>query len=122
MTQIIGRGERAFKAILEGAGYKILPQIRVNKLTGTEYTSERRKKETVDFVIKTDSKDIVVRIQDKRHKTKKMSDIDKNQRIDLEKSGYIVIDIPEEECPHLFKDEVNEESISEIRYYLNSFI
>ena len=122
MTQIIGRGERAFMEIL-ARNYKINPQIRVNTLTETEDTSERRKKETVDFVIyNTEKKNIVVRIQDKRHKSEKMSNIDYNQKIDLQNAGYIVIDIPEEECPHLFNDEVNEDSISEIRYYLKDYI
>ena len=125
---IIGRGELATRLILR----KLIPnsniriQVPLVKLLSPELLknhTERQGKETVDIVVYRNEKNpLVVRIQDKRHRSKYMSNIDEQQKLSLELSGCNVADIPEGECPQLFKEKVNDQSINEVLKYISDYV
>ena len=85
--------------------------------------SDRQQKESIDIVVKRKFRKVLcVRIQDKHHSTERFYRIDNVQRHLLEESHCEVVDIPEVECPYLFKDRYNSKSFDELNYYLKSYL
>jgi hypothetical protein len=75
-------------------------------------------KQTVDLVVKIGFWDVIVRLQDGRHKGTGKSRADRLQKEEIEKNPFRkVISIFEEDAPELFKDHVN--SDSELEIWLN---
>jgi len=125
---IIGRGEKVIQLLLE----KIFPnaelhvQVHVGRLFNHDLRKElssRQQKETVDIVVyRRDRKPLVVRVQDKRHRSKYMSKVDTAQQTYLEWSNCDVVDIPEGECPQLFKDKISTQSEAELLKYISPYL
>ena len=125
---MIGRGEKAAQIILQ----KIFPyatiheQVFVGRLFNNELRKElssRQQKETVDIVVyRENRKPLVVRIQDKRHLSKYMSKVDIAQQTYLEWSDCDVVDVPEHECPVLFKNKISAESEAELLNYITPYL
>ena len=125
---MIGRGERATKFILA----KIFPratiheQVFVGRLFNKDLKKElssRQQKETVDIVVyRSDKNPLVIRVQDKRHLSKYMCKVDNAQQTYLEWSHCDVVDLPEHECPQLFKDKISPQSEEELLKYIQPFI
>ena len=119
--QFIGRGEEVALEILklefgEDAEYKI--QVPFKDLLEDEWLdtiTERQEKETLDIVVFKGDKKIVVRVQDSRHNGFHLSQRDIVQKKTLEWNGCLVVDLYEQECPFLFKDIHNSESVKEVR-------
>ena len=128
MGYMIGRGEIAARILLK----KIFPRsnIRIQVPVQILFTedlkkslSDRQKKETVDIVVYRETKcPLVVRVQDKRHNSSYMCKVDEAQRFYLERSGCDVVDLPEIECPRLFKEKVDDISMNEILKYINDYV
>lgn len=98
MGEIIGNGEdNVFKYIkkhFSNCGVKrqvkLLDLIDYDKDT----ISERCKRETIDILITKDGKPVIaIRVQDKHHNTKYMTNIDNRQKRQLEESGIKVVDV-----------------------------
>lgn len=126
--ELVGRGEVVAKQILHHMfpEAEIITQVPLYKLLTNEWRmelSERQQKETIDIVVKRKFKKVLcVRIQDKHHNTERFYRIDAVQRHLLEESHCKVVDIPEVECPYLFKDRYNDKSFNELQYYLKSYL
>jgi len=125
LGNFIGQGEKACRVILDeifNGSSTVSPQYPISKLFKGDYKksmSDRQEKETVDFVVfRSNKKPIVIRVQDKRHRSKYMSNIDKAQKKILELNGCTVVDLWYNECLELFKDEVNDKSRAEVFKYL----
>ncbi len=128
MTQMIGRGEKVAHILLE----KIFPeatiheQVHVGRLFNRDLRKElssRQQKETVDLVVYRDNRrPMVIRIQDKRHLSKYMSNVDNAQQTYLEWSNCDVVNVPEHECPILFKDKINSASEEELLKYIEPYM
>ena len=123
--RFIGQGERAALSILktvfgEECEYKI--QYLFAKLMKGDFLdtlSERQKKETLDIVVFRPVKPtIVFRIQDKHHDSILKTSQYVVQRQMLEWNGCQVVDLPHQECPTLWKDIVNEDSMEEVMFFL----
>ena len=85
--------------------------------------SERQNKETIDIVVKRKFlPPLCVRIQDKHHASRRFGHIDGVQKNHLEYSHCDVVDIPENECPELFKENLNNKSRHELGYYLRTYL
>ena len=81
--------------------------------------SDRQLRETLDIVIFRPTKStIVVRVQDKHHDSILKTSQDRVQKQMLEWNGCIVIDLWYKECPTLWSEEINEQSIEEVSSYL----
>jgi len=125
--ELIGRGEEVAVKILHDLfpKAKIETQVPLHKLLSHEWRielSERQLKESIDIVVKRKHrKPLCVRIQDKHHNTVRFSNIDGAQKFMLEHSRCDVVDIPEIECPHLFKNRYNSVSMAELHYYIKSY-
>ena len=119
--QIIGRGEDIALEILKGefgddAIYKT--QVSFKSLLEGDWLdtiTERQEKETIDIVITKDDKKIAVRVQDRHHNGMITAQRDLVQKKTLEWNNCLVIDLIEQECPTLFKDILNIESIKEVQ-------
>lgn len=75
-------------------------------------------KQTVDLIVKIGFWDIIVRLQDDRHKGKGLSQVDRLQKQEIEKNPFRkVISIFEDNASELFKDRVNQDS--ELEIWLN---
>ena len=128
MTVLIGRGEAtAIKIIKEMMPDAVIEtQVPLHKLIiqDSRYDlSERQQKESIDIVVKRRHKPILcVRIQDKHHATRAFGHIDGVQKNYLQYSHNEVIDIPENECPELFKENLNNKSRHELGYYLRTYL
>jgi len=126
--EMIGRGEVVAKKILRDMfpEAEILTQVPLYKLLTNDWRlelSERQQKETIDIVVKRKFRKVLcVRIQDKHHFSERFYRIDATQRHLLEESHCEVVDIPENECPYLFKDRYNSKSMSELNYYLKPYL
>jgi len=125
----IGKGEKtALKILKELFPYsQFLTQLPLRKLLKDEYNrtkSDRQAKETLDIVIERGSKlkHLVIRVQDKHHKTQYMSNIDRVQKQLLEKNGCDVVDLWYNECPILFQDELNDESRDEVKWFMSTYL
>jgi hypothetical protein len=81
--------------------------------------SERQLRETLDIVIFRPTKPtIVIRVQDKHHDSILKTGQDVVQKQLLEWNGCFVVDLPHQECPTLWTDVVNEDSVEEVSVYL----
>ena len=121
--QFIGRGEDTALEILKtefpDAEFKI--QVPLRDLLSEEWQdtmTERQEKETLDIVITQNDKKIAVRVQDKRHNGIGLAQRDIVQKKTLEWNNCIVVDLVEQECPILFKELPNDESIKEVKSVL----
>ena len=121
--QFIGRGEDTALEILKTefpvAEFKI--QVPLRDLLSEEWQdtmTERQEKETLDIVITQNDKKIAVRVQDKRHNGIGLAQRDIVQKKTLEWNNCIVVDLVEQECPILFKELLNDESIKEVKSVL----
>lgn len=122
--QFIGRGEDVALDILkkEFNGAEFKTQVPFKDLLTDEWkdtVTERQDKETLDIVIYKDDRKIVVRVQDKRHNGYGLSYRDIIQKRTLEWNNCIVVDLLEQECPILFKDLNNLESVKEVKSALS---
>tara|TARA_B100000029_G_C17296973_1_gene859150 strand:- start:245 stop:655 length:411 start_codon:yes stop_codon:yes gene_type:complete len=122
--QFIGRGEDTALTILKkefkDADFKT--QVPFKDLLNDEWAetvTERQEKETIDILITKGDRNIAVRVQDKRHNGFHLSQRDIVQKKTLEWNNCIVVDLIEQECPILFKDQLNEESIKEVKSALS---
>ena len=101
------------------AEFKI--QVPLRDLLSEEWQdtmTERQEKETLDIVITQNDKKIAVRVQDKRHNGIGLAQRDIVQKKTLEWNNCIVVDLVEQECPILFKELLNDESIKEVKSVL----
>ncbi len=125
---MVGRGEETAVKILKELMPKsqIITQVPLYKLLIEEDRiglSERQQKETIDIVVKRKHKLVLcVRIQDKHHNTRIFGNIDGVQKATLEHSHNEVVDIPENECPELFKEKLTDKSMQELKYYIKSYL
>lgn len=122
--QFIGRGEdvalKILKSEFKDAEFKT--QVPFKELLTDDWkdtVTERQEKETLDIVIYKDDRKIAIRVQDKRHNGIGLSQRDIVQKRTLEWNNCIVVDLVEQECPILFKDLHNEESIKEVKSALS---
>ncbi len=128
MTVLIGRGEKTAIEIIKEMmpNAVITTQVPLYKLLLPEYRetlSDRQKKETIDIVVnRRHCTPLCVRIQDKHHNTVIFSRIDGVQKELLESNFCDVIDIPEYECPDLFKEKLSNRSRHELGYYIKSYL
>jgi hypothetical protein len=127
MTEIIGQGERlAIKILSDMFPHATLAtQVPLKKLLSPQFVlemGERANKETLDIVLFGQYETMAVRIQDDRHKTKRFTTIDERQRIELEESGVIVVDVWKSDCPALFKESDVKKSELELRNVLNNYL
>lgn len=125
----IGQGEKACRVILDElfvSKCTVSPQYSIGKLFKGDYKktmSSRQEKETLDFVVfRENKKPLVVRVQDRRHRTGRMSNIDKAQKKILELNGCAVVDLWYNECLELFKDNVNDKSRAEVFNEIESYL
>ena len=123
--KFIGEGERSALTILKsifGNECEYKTQYLFSKLMKTDFydtLSDRQLRETLDIVIFRPTKPtIVVRVQDKHHDSILKTGQDVVQKQMLEWNSCIVVDLPHQECPILWKEEVNEESFEEVSIYL----
>lgn len=118
--KFIGRGEDTCLIILKDlfVNSEFKTQVLLSDLLSDEWKdtlTDIQKKETIDIVIIKNDKKIAVRVQDKRHNGFHLSQRDIVQKKTLEWNNHIVIDIVEQECPILFKEILNEQSIKEVK-------
>ena len=125
----IGQGEKAYRVILDELFCEtctVSPQYPLGKLLKADYKksmSDRQEKETIDFVVfRNNKKPIAIRVQDKRHRSSRMSNIDNAQKKILELNGCAVVDLWYNECVEMFKDEVNVNSREEIKKYVKPYL
>jgi len=118
--QFIGRGEDTALEILKSefpeAEFKT--QVPFKDLLDEEWIetiTERQEKETIDILITKGDKNVAIRVQDKRHNGIGLAQRDIVQKKTLEWNNCIVVDLIEQECPILFKDMLNDESIKEVK-------
>lgn len=125
--KFVGQGERTTLKILQSifgdqSEYKI--QYPFKKLMKGEYLdtlSDRQERETLDIIVfRFDKPTIVVRVQDKHHDGILKSSQDLVQKQMLEWNNCIVVDVWYRDCPTVWSEEVNEESIKEITECLRS--
>ena len=124
--RFVGEGEVTALKILKSifgeteCEYKI--QYLFKKLMSENFAntlSERQERETLDIVIfRVKDKTIVVRVQDKHHDSILKTSQDIVQKQMLEWNGCQVVDLPHQECPTLWKDIVNEDSMEEVMFFL----
>ena len=124
--RFVGEGEVTALKILKSifgeteCEYKI--QYLFKKLMKGDFgdtLSERQEKETLDIVIfRIRQPTIVVRVQDKHHDSILKTSQDIVQKQMLEWNGCIVVDLWYKECPTVWSEEINEESIEEVSSYL----
>jgi hypothetical protein len=117
--QFIGRGEETALAILhtEFKDAEFKTQVPIQELLSQEWIdtlTERQEKETIDIVVMKGDRKIAIRVQDKRHNGFHLAHRDIVQKKTLEWNNCIVVDLVEQECPILFKELLNEESIKEV--------
>jgi ASC-1-like (ASCH) protein len=124
--QFIGRGEDTALVILKSefpeAEFKT--QVPFKDLLNDEWietVTERQEKETIDILITKGDKNVAIRVQDKRHNGIGLAQRDIVQKKTLEWNNCIVVDLIEQECPILFKDMLNDESIKEVRSALSIY-
>jgi len=127
-TDFIGKGEKTALKILK----ELIPnatfstQLPLRKLLKGEYDrtkSDRQAKETLDIVVfRNNKKPIAVRVQDPHHRTSYMSNIDKVQKRLLKVNDCEVVDLWYNECPILFKDELNDESRDEVKWFMSTYL
>tara|TARA_R100001530_G_scaffold98060_1_gene68171 strand:- start:241 stop:657 length:417 start_codon:yes stop_codon:yes gene_type:complete len=116
----IGVGEETAEQILGNLfrDSKIKPQYPFINLITDEYKDslgERYLKHKLDLVIfRPNEKTIVVRVQDKHHEGVLTSARDIVQKQILQWNKCIVVDLNWYECPNLWKEEVNQDSINEV--------
>lgn len=118
--EFIGKGEDTCLAILKDLfnGAEFQTQVPLKKLISEEWIdtlTERQEKETIDIVVLKDDKKIAVRVQDKRHNGFHLAQRDIVQKKTLEWNNCLVVDLDEQECPILFKELLNDESIKEVK-------
>ena len=125
--RFVGQGERATLKIIQSifgdqSEYKIqYPFKRLMKGDYLSTLSERQERETLDIIVfRFDKPTIVVRVQDKHHDGILKSSQDLVQKQMLEWSNCVVVDLWIYDCPTLFKEELNEESIREVKEGLSS--
>jgi len=119
--RFVGQGERATLKILQSifgdqSEYKIqYPFKKLMKGDFLDTLSERQRKETLDIIVfRFNKPTIVVRVQDKHHDGILKSSQDLVQKQMLEWNNCIVVDVWYRDCPIVWTEEVNEESIKEI--------
>jgi ASC-1-like (ASCH) protein len=124
--QFIGRGEDTALEILKSefpeAEFKT--QVPFKDLLDEEWIetiTERQEKETIDILITKGDKNVAIRVQDKRHNGIGLAQRDIVQKKTLEWNNCIVVDLIEQECPILFKDMLNDESIKEVKSALSIY-
>jgi len=117
--QFIGRDEKVAVKILQKtfpyAG--VTTQIPIKYLVKKEIFDlyqEEYKKSTIDIVMIHNRQDYAIRVQDKHHTSKRVSEKDRIQREDMEDNGIIVIDIFEREAPFLFRNILDYRSLVEV--------
>ena len=97
---------------------KIIPQYQFIKLINDDYKdslAESYHKHKLDIVVfRTNEKPIVVRVQDKHHEGILTSARDTVMKQILEWNDCIVVDLNWYECHFLWKEEKNDDSISEV--------
>lgn len=127
LTEMIGQGERLSVKILSDLYPKAIlaKQVPLSQLLSKahiEDMGERSKKETIDIVLYDEYRTIAVRVQDDRHKTHRFSIIDERQRVDLEDSGVLVIDVWKSDAPHLFKEKNRDKAEIELKKILRDYL
>ncbi len=128
MVLMIGRGEKtAIEIIKEMIPNSVIEvQVPLHKLLlpeSREMLSERQQKESIDIVVYRPFKKVLcVRIQDKHHNSTIFGRIDGVQKALLEHNHNEVVDIPEIECPDLFKEKLSNRSRHELGYFIKSYL
>lgn len=117
--QFIGRGEKVAVKILQSTfpEAEIIIQVPICNMVSKEiFTlySEKYQKATIDIVMIHNDKEYAIRVQDKHHITKYVSQKDRIQRRDMEDNGITVIDIFEREAPYLFRNILDYRSTVEV--------
>jgi|TARA_R110002020_G_scaffold113246_8_gene260516 hypothetical protein len=117
---IIGTGEDTVYEILKEL-YKeddIKRQYKFCELMSKEFKDtlgERQLKETIDLIVfRKAAKTLVVRVQDKHHAGLVTSSRDVIQKQMLEWNNCIVVDAWYNECPEIWKEELNDASRKEL--------
>jgi len=126
--EMIGKGEKTalkiLKELMPNAKFSI--QFPLRKLLKEEYDrtkSDRQAKETLDIMIfRKDRIPLAIRVQDKHHKTRYMSNIDAVQKRLLILNGVNVVDLWYNECPILFQEELNDESRYEVKWFMSTYL
>jgi len=126
--ELVGRGEvTAIKIIKEMMPDAVIEtQVPLYKLLLPDYRmglSERQMKESIDIVVKRRHvTPLCIRIQDKHHSSRRFGYIDNIQKDHLEYSHNNVVDIPENECPELFRDILNVDAREELKKYIKPYL
>jgi hypothetical protein len=125
--EIIGQGERLALKILADLYPKsiLAKQVPLRQLLTPDFIlemGERAEKETIDIVVFDQYKTIAVRVQDDRHKTKRFTIIDDRQRLELEESNVIVVDVWKSDCPQTFKEKNKEKAEIELKNILRDYL
>ena len=117
----IGRGEETLlgtlKLLFPKARFE--QQVPLHRLADMKEPSERQLKETIDIVMMLDKQKYAMRVNDMRHRTIRMQQIDEIQRRELENNHVIVLDFEEWECPTLFKEIFDQNSLMEVGFVLS---
>ena len=120
--QIIGNGQNTtvdiLKDVLDDNHYYIAIQVPFRTLLSHEFyedgLSDRQKKESVDIVVYNGFQPLCIRVQGEDHTGILKSQRALVQQKMLEWSGNIVIDLWFHDCPELFKEQFNDDSIKEV--------
>ena len=120
--EIIGKGEKTtvdiLKDVLDNNHYYITTQVPFKTLLSYEFyedgLSDRQKKESVDIVVYNGFQPLCIRVQGEDHTGILKSQRDLVQQKMLEWRGNIVIDLWFHDCPELFKEKLNNNSIKEV--------
>ena len=107
--QFIGRGERTAVRILKSTfpDASITTQVPIRSLVSDEVYDmydESYQKATIDILMAHYRNLYAIRIQDKHHTTKRVSEKDRIQKKHMKENGITVIDIFEREAPFLFRN------------------
>lgn len=114
----IGKGEYSAleMTIMLFPDKEVKTQVKFKDLLKGEWkdtVSGRQDKETIDIVVYSDPI-IAVRIQDPHHTGRITAMRDTVQKKTLEWNDVKVVDMNHYDCPHLMKEEVNDESMREV--------
>lgn len=124
MEEFIGSGELTLVQILK----ELFPtggiqtQVKVKDLLKGDFKksmSTRQEIETIDVLLELPRLDpIVLRVQGKDHLGSRKSQLDKIQERILRMNRYKIIDVWYYEAPELFRDKLNNNSRTEVKWIL----
>ena len=120
----IGRGEETLLKILK----QVFPlgrfeqQVPLHRIVSLHDPSERQLKETIDILMILNERRYACRVNDNRHRTRRMRQIDDIQKRELENNNTTVLDFDEWECPTLFKEIFDHNSLLEVGFVLDGMM